>query len=271
MKRVITGVVLSVLALFSVGYSLVENPHRFSADECMRCHLTDPGAEKAPVPLVAPESELCRDCHSGMDALLTHPVEIRPRHAEVPADMPLSTEGKLTCSTCHDIHSSYRTPFGAPSHFLRRQVSGRRFCIICHREKNAEVATDHSGILNKAHFKPRYHITDNTRAVDSVSAECLSCHDGSVARLSVIGVGSWSHAEGFTNSDTGTHPIGVDYEDVYMNSPGEFRPPSMLDSRIKLVDGKVGCVSCHNLYSDTPMKLVMSNRQSRLCLECHIK
>jgi predicted CXXCH cytochrome family protein len=269
--RVIIGTLAILLLFFSGVYSLLEEPHSFTEDECMRCHLTEPQGKTGPLPLVARESELCSDCHDVSESLLTHPVDVTPEHTRIPADMPLSLEGTLTCSTCHDIHSSYRTPFGTPSHFLRRQVSGRQFCIICHRESVGGESLSHAEVIEQAHFKSRYYITDNSRTIDDVSAECLSCHDGSVGKLSVIGVGNWSHSEGFMSYDSGTHPIGVSYRDAFRKSPDGFRPPSMLDERIKLVNGQVSCISCHNLYAETPMKLVMSNEKSRLCLACHIK
>lgn len=273
-KRILIGTLVGIVLVgFSVVQSLVDDPHNFGEDECMRCHATDPRerrVEGEPLPLVETESDLCSDCHDVTESLLTHPVNVFPEHTRIPADMPLSLDGKLTCSTCHDIHSSYRTPFGTPSHYLRRQVTGRQFCAICHLG-NAGGGLSHSEVIEQAHFKSKYYITDNSRTIDDVSAECLSCHDGSIGKLSVIGVGNWSHSSDFMEYDSGTHPIGVSYRDAFRRDPNGFRPPSMLDERIRLVNGQVSCISCHNLYAETPMKLVMSNKRSRLCLECHIK
>jgi len=267
----VTGLLLIMTALIPVVYSIIGEPHRFSERECLRCHVTDPRGKTGPLPLVAKESDLCADCHDVTESLLTHPVDVIPTHARVPADMPLSLDGRLTCSTCHDIHASYRTPFGTPSHFLRRQVTGRRFCVTCHRESTAGALIDHAELMEQAHFKSRYLVTDSSRTIDDVSSECLSCHDGSLGRVSAIGVGQWSHDGDPEISAPGSHPIGVSYEEAYMRSPKEFRPPSLLDRRITLVNGQVSCLSCHNLYADTPMKLVMSNERSRLCLSCHRK
>ena len=200
---------------------LFRSPHDFKEEECARCHLEDPRGKKSPLPLVAPEKELCMSCHKPLDATLSHPVDVEPEHVRVPVDMPLSKEGYITCSTCHDIHSSFRTPFGAKSHFLRRRVSGRQFCIVCHKENDVTTAGTHSGVIQQAHFKSRFFVMDKTRPIDSVSSECLTCHDGSVGKLSVIGVGIWTHGENFIGYDAGLHPVGIDYEDARKRSGGD--------------------------------------------------
>jgi predicted CXXCH cytochrome family protein len=51
----------------------------------------------------------------------------------------------------------------------------------------------------------------------------------------------------------------------------EYRPAGMLDKNISLFDGKVGCGTCHNIYSQIRNLLVLDNARSKLCLECHLK
>jgi predicted CXXCH cytochrome family protein len=38
-----------------------------------------------------------------------------------------------------------------------------------------------------------------------------------------------------------------------------------------LTDGQISCVSCHDLTNDEKHHLVIDNRESRLCLTCHIR
>jgi predicted CXXCH cytochrome family protein len=45
----------------------------------------------------------------------------------------------------------------------------------------------------------------------------------------------------------------------------------MLRKEVKLYEGKIGCGSCHNIYSKEKYMLVISNDSSVLCLECHLK
>jgi predicted CXXCH cytochrome family protein len=104
---------------------------------------------------------------------------------------------------------------------------------------------------------------------------CLSCHDGTVA-TSTIGS---SHAmlagvrEGFSmpgGFGLRDHPIGVSYP----ANPREYRPQSFVSkSKIRLPEGRIECVSCHDPHNVAGIKHMLwtSNRRSALCLTCHIK
>ncbi|WP_407920198.1 cytochrome c3 family protein [Geobacter pickeringii] len=48
-----------------------------------------------------------------------------------------------------------------------------------------------------------------------------------------------------------------------------LKRPDHLDGRITLVDGKVGCLSCHNMLSQERSLLTINNNSSQLCLSCH--
>jgi predicted CXXCH cytochrome family protein len=50
-----------------------------------------------------------------------------------------------------------------------------------------------------------------------------------------------------------------------------YRPASMLDPKMVLVNGKVGCLTCHNPLNPERNHLVMSDHRSALCLSCHDK
>jgi predicted CXXCH cytochrome family protein len=105
---------------------------------------------------------------------------------------------------------------------------------------------------------------------------CLGCHDGTIGTSTISG----AHAllagvrEGFYVAGDYAwrdHPIGIPY-------PGnrrDFRPESFVigEGKIKLPEGRVECVSCHDPHNESgvPKMLVMSNRRSALCLACHIK
>ena len=103
---------------------------------------------------------------------------------------------------------------------------------------------------------------------------CLTCHNGSVA-VSTVGTahamrsasgGAWSPS--FATRD---HPIGV----LYPDRKKGFRPKAGVEAigKIKLPDGRVECISCHDQHEEEelPHLLVMSNKRSALCLSCHEK
>ncbi|MBI5232888.1 MAG: hypothetical protein HY880_00885 [Deltaproteobacteria bacterium] len=96
--------------------------------------------------------------------------------------------------------------------------------------------------------------------LDRESIECMNCHSG-------------YHGKGFS------HPLGVDYGDVYRKDHSLISIDS-LDQRLRLVDNKISCTTCHMQYlKDTHVKgsassdpmLVIDNDGSSLCLACHKK
>jgi predicted CXXCH cytochrome family protein len=84
--------------------------------------------------------------------------------------------------------------------------------------------------------------------------ECLSCHDGSVAIA----------------RSTGDHPVNRPYPPIdkrrMFNNPAQVKAAGII-----LVQGRVTCVSCHNLANPKPPHLVIELDRSTLCLTCHIK
>ena len=103
---------------------------------------------------------------------------------------------------------------------------------------------------------------------------CLGCHDGTLATnilspdLNTI-LGSFRGETPKNFCLAQGHPVGIDYRLAQLNSKGRLRDPSMLDPALKLEDGQVSCISCHDPNSRLQKKLVMSNSGSRLCFSCH--
>jgi len=102
--------------------------------------------------------------------------------------------------------------------------------------------------------------------LDRDSTECLSCHGKT------------------TSFDTANHhPVGIDYMRV---RPG-FKEPVSLDPAIRLINGRIGCATCHIPYGESNHRalaekrsalpaiadplLTVDNRKSQLCLACHSK
>ncbi len=249
-------------------YSMEKTPHAFTESECVDCHKKDP-AGNITKQMTAPVIILCKNCHNDiLSKGYMHPVNIRPRYAVVPADLPLSPSGEITCATCHDIHSSRMTPDGTKSYFLRRPGPLKKFCESCHRHGVGNET--HQSSLDTAHFNSQYVATDTSHSVDAVSRECISCHDGSFATAVMVPAGNWRHGREFIKFDNGEHPIGVDYEEARTSRRNsDLRPIGAVDRRIRFFNGTVGCGSCHDPYSTIEKKLVMSDRGSRLCLPCH--
>lgn len=258
--------------IFVVIFSMEKEPHKFSESECPSCHAVDASGRLRTDQLTAPAALLCERCHRSIyeDAYM-HPINVIPLKVTVPADLPLSPSGQLTCSTCHDIHSAYFTPYGASSHFLRRLETGQAFCNVCHRS-SLSSGRGHAQSMGEAHFSSKYKEMGFSEAIDPLSSNCVSCHDGTYASSVQITAGAWSHRRELMHNDTGSHPIGVDYESARV-TPGRrtyLKPIIAVDQRIRFFDGKVGCGSCHDPFSDIEKRLVMSDAGSKLCLSCHM-
>ena len=262
---------LFLTLILIVVYCMEREPHKFSQAECQSCHITDTSGNIVKDMLTAPLVTLCERCHAKIFSEgYLHPVNVRPRNVRVPAGFPLSRYGEITCSTCHDIHSSYLTPYGTPSHFLRQYETGSKFCEACH--SGASLKLGHAEVMDEAHFQTKYVEISSSQLIDPISSKCVSCHDGAYASSISIRAGTWSHSSELMTNDEGTHPIGTDYESARLSrgKKTDLRPIDLVDRRIQFFDGKVGCGSCHDPYSNTEKDLVMSDKNSQLCLSCHM-
>lgn len=269
-KVAIAFIIIIFMLLFMVVFSMDNRPHAFK--ECTSCHISADLSGARARELTEPVTQLCSRCHEKtLSEGYMHPVDVIPERVAIPADMPLSRYGTIMCATCHDIHSDYETPYGLPSHFLRRQETGKAFCKICHGDLS-ELSAGHKASLGEAHFRSQYIVSGSSRELDPMSRNCISCHDGTYATSVTIQAGAWRHGRDFMRHDQGSHPVGVDYEAARFNrgSKTDLRPIDTVDRRIRFFQGTVGCGSCHDPYSTIPKKLVMSDVNSKLCFSCHI-
>ena len=238
-----------------IGHAAIQSIHSFSENECTNCHIdykNNPKSLKSPVTL------LCKKCHADITSMSSHPSDIYPVLAKIPPDLPLHS-GMITCNTCHNIHRERFLTSGKKTFFLRSAKIGRAFCISCH----IIMSEGHVETLVVAHPSKKYKVMDKSRLIDPASMECIGCHDGIQGRTVEhrLGPGIWSH-------ESSSHPISVGYNASRMKGK-KLKPISMVDKRIRFFDGKIGCGTCHDLYSKIPKKLVMSNDGSKLCYECH--
>jgi len=106
--------------------------------------------------------------------------------------------------------------------------------------------------------------------IDPLSMDCLPCHDGSAAtEISFNYRNSPGRAIQLRPIDCKDHPNGMDYSSYEALGKGQFKYISPLNSNIKLVNGRVGCLTCHNPLNPEKGHLVMSDFRSALCQTCH--
>lgn len=242
---------LFVIVMIPIILTANRQVHNFEG-KCSMCHLSFADGKKI---FVKEIDFLCSECHDNLG--LSHPSGMKPS-MRIPDRFPLDWAGRMTCATCHDVHDS--------SESLRGEKKGRVFCYTCHRGAMGR----HRGSEQPAHSRMRvdvrgFEVVNPENPIDRLSMECLSCHDSTLGRSADVKIGSgiWSHGNGVS------HPIGVEYMKAYRD--GGFKHRSSINPSIRLFDGKIGCGSCHNIYSKERFYLAISNRGSALCLACHKK
>ena len=171
-------------------------------------------------------------------------------------------------------------------------AGGDRVCVFCHTPHNAAPDVplwNHtlSGSTFTAYDSITMDATDNgnwTGADGTVSALCMSCHDGSVGLGSLIntpaagGPTDTTTTMGAVAANLGTdltndHPVAFTYDGTLQTADGELVDPATLTGAVGLFGtGQVECASCHDAHDDTNAPfLVMDNTGSALCVTCHVK
>ncbi|MDO8301719.1 MAG: cytochrome c3 family protein [Sedimentisphaerales bacterium] len=216
-------------------------------------------------------SQLCSQssCHN-LDSVLSHPVGVRPT-GTIRQGMPLDQDSRVTCLTCHI------TSLSSKKDKMLHVPNEEGFCAKCHLKMSGNARQrSHWQFSTSAHLGPispnkRYSsnfatVGDIDVDIDKESHSCLSCHDNSISAS--IQTVSWSNSA--RRESMSDHPIGMSYQEVSMQRVNRYFPLANTP-QIRLFDGRLGCGSCHSLYSQQQKKLVMSNQNDRLCVRCHNK
>ena len=139
-------------------------------------------------------------------------------------------------------------------------------CLLAEQLKDPVIRADYDIIIDDSEG------TGFNRNVllDPISMECLGCHDGTMAKAVNHRISDGdTHRVKSIETIKGSHPIGMDYN-AFARSK-EYVPSNTLAADIKLINGKVGCVSCHNLLGRNDKYLAVDNTRSGLCFSCHNK
>jgi len=242
---------------------------------------TYPAAQSSRMPGVPAHTvdRPCEHCHD-MTPDISHPVGMRPTMV-VPAAFPLDAAGRMACTTCHDVTMARPAQGPGDPSMLRGAARGSELCGACHADtRTLESRLSHALMIGRAHGGDAPASTSSAKAtastlpVDSQSLACMECHDGSLAPSDDVAVGGWQGAASGSSvpgpAGLGlSHPVGADYARLAINHRG-LQPVAVLASgAVRLVEGRVGCTSCHSPFSTHAKLLVMTNTRSQLCLTCH--
>lgn len=121
---------------------------------------------------------------------------------------------------------------------------------------------------------PAYVSGQQPASLDPGSAECLGCHQDPSAV---------NEPFRYCHKGDCDHPVGVNYVTLASRNRG-LVPPEGLIKGITLVDGRIGCITCHTPYtpgheeqavfrgtSQPDPMLSVDNTGSGLCVACHRK
>ena len=125
-------------------------------------------------------------------------------------------------------------------------------------------------------------------ALDTSARGCLQCHDG--LRAAHIAVRTSGSALQIRGSQTLNHPVGMVYERSVMKDPQGYKSRAALHPNVRLVEGQVSCVSCHQTRGEVSAnthpeprlefaantctatkELTVGHRDRELCMACHNK
>ena len=212
----------------------------------------------------------------GGPGVANHPVQVVPStDITIPDGWPLDSQGRITCVTCHAAIPLTRGEASAP---LRDSdpvesdsITPDIFCGNCHSlHDGSNARAVHWTAIRVAHVKSGSKPDERSLGLlDADSSLCLACHDGVNASESQ-NTTLWNRSVAGTRIVAVNHPIGIRYPFPGAKTSGPaFRPAAMLPKEIPLPGGKVGCLSCHNLFGQEPYRLNIPIEGSALCFACH--
>ncbi len=218
----------------------------FTGKYCEECHESVPAKGEPPsLKFDGDFTQLCW-CHGYDPGTYIHPVNVVPTEQKkdrIPDDMPL-IEGKLVCSTCHDMYAQCQRDERTSlmnSNFLRGAPYPSRttMCFKCHSKVQYQMLDPHDQLDEDG---------------DIIEVKCLYCHNElpnvRTARYETIElVGNMVTICKRCHFNVDRHPAGQNHLRVPTDRTLNRMNGLELQRGIILPlddDGKLTCVTCHN-------------------------
>lgn len=259
---------------------------------CSECHDQAPDTGGEPfLKFEADYTSLCR-CHGYTSENYIHPVDIVPseeKEDKIPDNLPLE-DGKVTCSTCHDIYlqcEGDRLMKRRNKFFLRGAPYARRtdLCFRCHDEAKYKMLDPHNQLDANGEI---------------IEEKCLYCHIEKPDEKR----STFKRTEGVHGSEvklignleilcyrchykqSTLHPINANH--LREPSPGTLERMKQSEMEMGIIlplnyEGKITCATCHNPHergvipteraasegASEKFRLRLHGEPGEICLACH--
>lgn len=211
-------------------------------------------------------------CHE-YNRVLNHPVGMVVR-GTVLREFSLDASGRMTCLTCH---ADGKSPGGAEASepMLHSEAAGD-LCGSCHRqlpEKGGgrihwySATKAHLGAINPNVDAQSPQVYEDG-GIDMESRICMGCHEGFT--VTIPGYDESRADKAMRWQKMKDHPMGMDYQRIASEKSWQYNYPLGSDA-IRLFDGKMGCGSCHSIYSGQEKLLAEQYKGGVLCRTCHYR
>lgn len=245
---------LVILFFFAAPARSATPPAHLDA-ECSACHKLDRSADASVA--VAERANGCGGCHGA--------------NGTAGWGAPSFHDGDMArCTTCHSFHESDRVRITTGTMVsemdlgsLRRGAAARDLaqCTPCHRSGGPSPTLLHPGHQAAALW---YHANVATVGTQSISESCLRCHDRDQALPEELPAGF----DPPRPSRAASHVHGVP---VASRARGGYGTEPPTDPRLRLVQGRVECTTCHDLYNTSNDMLAQFEPRDGMCLGCHVR
>jgi len=234
---------------------------------------------------VVSSEDVCYSCHDGyiLDSRWVwtgekHTVYKKPKDVKFDEKkFPLSVKDEIYCGTCHTIHAGPSEEIISYKVFLRMDNRNSEMCRACHKEYDEGPKKGYHTILKevKEGFPDELKEMGLRPAINKKDIICDSCHRVHGAKQ-----------ENLLPVEAGISDFcGKCHKEQNVKRAGEgnllahkmdreikkAKPSDVLKKEgAKFENDRLMCLSCHKVHKGkTESILVMDNRDSGLCYECH--
>ena len=278
----------------------IPNPH-WKDDACLACHEAGTSDASASNLRHKQVENSCANCHDAQfDHSYIHPINVEPDEAMKPHINPvfkqalLKTDGKVSCSTCHDLTMQclpqrHKEKGENPSFFRAGPFKTRtEQCYFCHDKTQYKRLNPHDQVDDKGKLKENTcricHAGSIQDLREATSIEQVSFHAKDELSSMCWGCHRWlPHPGGrftFFSTKTGNPDHLVKPSEKILNKMNHSFAESNIDFPLDPNSGRIFCGTCHYTHEKGVIKNEVLDkapdekrrlRTQKICTHCHDK